>query len=190
MTLYSVLGVADGADPAEVRRAYLRLARAHHPDLHPAGTARRTAERRMQEVNEAWAVLSDPQRRAEYDRRLGRPADRSGADTAASGPTILRPSSEFTPYFEVDEDDDDDWRYEPDEFDPATAVGRWLQMAPVVLGLAGVATLVLALMLGGRVLLAVGAAALVLSGILFVGAPVVAMFKSQLHEGRSGGPSR
>ena len=55
----------------------------------------------------------------------------------------------------------------------------------MALGLAGLGLLVLAVMLGGRVLLAVGAAALVLSGLLFVGAPVVAMFKSQLHEDRS-----
>jgi len=54
VSLYAVLGVPEGADPAVVRRAYLQLARAHHPDLHPDGAPRRAAERRMQEVNEAW----------------------------------------------------------------------------------------------------------------------------------------
>ena len=67
MSLYSVLGVPDGAEPATVRRAYLQLAREHHPDLHPDGAPRSRAERRMQEVNEAWAVLSDETTRAEYD---------------------------------------------------------------------------------------------------------------------------
>ncbi|MFM7065066.1 MAG: J domain-containing protein [Actinomycetes bacterium] len=182
---YAVLGVPEGADPASVRRAYLELAREHHPDLHPAGAARRAAERRMQEVNEAWAVLSDPDRRLAYDRRLG-----LVAGDPADGPSIVRPSTEFTPYFEVDEDDDDSWRFEPDEYDPRTAIGRGLSVAPVLCGALGAAALVGAAMLNLRQLVAVGVGLLVLSGLLFVGAPVVAMFKSQHHENRPSAPRR
>lgn len=62
MTPYEVLGVDPAASDAEVRRAYLALARRFHPDVHPGGEAR------MQQVNEAWAILGDRARRAAWDR--------------------------------------------------------------------------------------------------------------------------
>src|SRR5215218_8897326 len=65
---YAVLGVGRGASAGEVRRAYLALARRHHPDAHAEGPERAAAERRMQDVNAAWAVLGDPARRAAFDR--------------------------------------------------------------------------------------------------------------------------
>lgn len=75
---YETLGVADGAEPDDVRRAYLDLARRLHPDRWiDASTAERAAaERRMQEVNEAWRVLGNAARRLAYDtgRRRTRPA--------------------------------------------------------------------------------------------------------------------
>ena len=185
MSLYTVLGVPEGAEPAVVRRAYLQLAREHHPDLHPDGAPRNAAERRMQEVNEAWAVLSDPDRRLSYDRRIGL-VDGDPVD----GLQIVRPSTEFTPYFEVDEDDDDSWRFEPDEYDPRTAIGRGLSIAPVLFGLLGFFALIGAVMLNIRSLWAVAVGLFVLSGLLFVGAPVVAMFKSQLHENQPPSPRR
>ena len=61
---YAVLGVARDATPLQVARAHRRLAKAHHPDLHE-GTAE--AAERMRDINEAWAVLSNPARRADYD---------------------------------------------------------------------------------------------------------------------------
>lgn len=69
---YEVLGVSSRAEPDEIRRAYLELARALHPDRTlgaEAQDADRTA-RRMQEVNDAWRVLRDPASRAAYDRAL------------------------------------------------------------------------------------------------------------------------
>jgi len=68
-THYATLGVADGAPPEEVRRAYLDLARRLHPDRWvDAGADRRVdTERRMREVNEAWRVLGNPARRLAYD---------------------------------------------------------------------------------------------------------------------------
>jgi hypothetical protein len=61
--------VSPKAGNADVRRAYLDRAREAHPDRHiDAGSAQRAhAERRMQEVNEAWRVLGNPRRRRRYD---------------------------------------------------------------------------------------------------------------------------
>jgi len=69
---YQVMGVEDHAPVGEVRAAYLRLARALHPDRHAeAPEAERTmVERRMREVNAAWAVLGDDESRRVYDIRL------------------------------------------------------------------------------------------------------------------------
>lgn len=69
--LYGRLGVRPDADPSELRAAYRRLARAHHPDLIGVdGRADDDLQRRMAEVNEAWSILSDPARRHDYDRTL------------------------------------------------------------------------------------------------------------------------
>ncbi len=66
---YHILGVAPEAETAEIKAAYRRLARKYHPDLNPG----EDAEEKFKEVAEAWEVLKDEQRRAEYDelRRYG-----------------------------------------------------------------------------------------------------------------------
>jgi DnaJ-class molecular chaperone len=61
---YSLLGVARDASPSTIRSAYRRLAREHHPDKNPGDPG---AERRFQALAEAYAVLSDPERRRRYD---------------------------------------------------------------------------------------------------------------------------
>jgi curved DNA-binding protein len=62
---YAVLGVPRTASPAEIKKAFRKLARQHHPDTKPGDDA---AERRFKEINEANAVLSDPEKRQLYDR--------------------------------------------------------------------------------------------------------------------------
>lgn len=74
-THYETLGVSPSAPPEEIRTAYRRRARQFHPDrlaAVPGGDAE-WAARRMQEVNEAWRVLSNGEARAAYDRRLVAP---------------------------------------------------------------------------------------------------------------------
>ncbi|MFN2460561.1 MAG: molecular chaperone DnaJ [Candidatus Velthaea sp.] len=62
---YNVLGVPRTADENEIKRAYRQLARKHHPDVASDKTH---AETKFKEINEAYEVLSDPQKRANYDR--------------------------------------------------------------------------------------------------------------------------
>src|SRR6187431_3598356 len=62
---YAVLGVPRTASQTEIKKAFRKLAREHHPDVKGGDAA---AERRFKEVNEANAVLSDPDKRALYDR--------------------------------------------------------------------------------------------------------------------------
>lgn len=62
---YEVLGVAKSADDAEIKKAYRSLAKQYHPDMHPGDAE---AEAKFKEVGEAYAVLSDPEKRQQYDR--------------------------------------------------------------------------------------------------------------------------
>jgi curved DNA-binding protein len=61
---YKILGVDRNADEKEIKKAYRRLARQHHPDVNPGDKA---AEARFKEINEANEVLSDPEKRRKYD---------------------------------------------------------------------------------------------------------------------------
>src|SRR5215207_1769604 len=61
--LYEVLGVERGADDAEIKRAFRKLAQQWHPDVNKEPAA----QERFKEINEAYQVLGDPQRRQQYD---------------------------------------------------------------------------------------------------------------------------
>jgi curved DNA-binding protein len=63
---YEVLGVPRTAKAEDIKRAYRQLARKLHPDLQPAAERSRAAER-FKEINEAYEVLSDPDKRSKYD---------------------------------------------------------------------------------------------------------------------------
>lgn len=62
---YATLGVSKSASVEDIKRAYRKLARQYHPDMNPGDA---TAEARFKEVNEAYEVLSDPDKRKKYDQ--------------------------------------------------------------------------------------------------------------------------
>jgi DnaJ-class molecular chaperone len=62
---YQILGVSRNASEKEIKQAYRRLARKHHPDLNPGDQA---AEDKFKEINAAYEVISDPEKRKKYDQ--------------------------------------------------------------------------------------------------------------------------
>jgi DnaJ-class molecular chaperone len=64
---YQMLGLSRGATAEDIKKAYRRLARQYHPDLH-AGAKKSEMERKFKELNEAHEVLSDPDKRKKYDQ--------------------------------------------------------------------------------------------------------------------------
>jgi len=93
---YQVLGVPEKAGAEEIKKAYRRLAKQHHPDANPNNPS---AAERFKQISEAHAVLSDPEKRKQYDmmRRFGAFTPRAGGEGTA------RPRAEdfdFTKGFE------------------------------------------------------------------------------------------
>lgn len=84
---YKILQLDPCAEPEVVTAAYKRLALKYHPDTNPSVNA----HLRMQELNEAYAVLSDPERRARFDReRMGHTASTTTAPAPASAGRSMR----------------------------------------------------------------------------------------------------
>src|SRR5215213_2959175 len=81
---YKILGVPKTATDKEIKAAFRKLARKHHPDVNKGDTA---AEARFKEINEANEVLSDPEKRRRYDQ-LG--SDWASYGRAAGGPRASR----------------------------------------------------------------------------------------------------
>jgi curved DNA-binding protein CbpA len=163
---YEVLGVRADAPAAELRRAYLRLARQHHPDyfVDASPSERAAAEARMRAVNEAWAQLGDPRRRRAFDDTRPRP---------------------FVPFSA--EDDEPDPRDQPDvpyRAGPPPSTGRKLTTLAPAIFLAGAAVCVaLAFATGTVAPLGLALAFLVLSAAGFVVLPLLALGHAKRDEG-------
>lgn len=178
VTHYEVLGVATDAPTAEVRRAYVRLARQHHPDYFDAAVepVRLEAERRMRAINQAWNVLGNQARRQTYDASQG--LSGSAADGARDDPG-------FRPFDSGDEDidphdlPDQPYRQGPG---PDSAMDRALTLAPVTAFAASVGLLALSLVLGSAAVLALAGAALVVACLGFVVLPLLALSRASRDE--------
>lgn len=175
-THYDVMGVDPTASAAEIRKAYLQLARDHHPDFHStASDAYRLAnEREMQRINEAWTVLSDPARRTAYDERYrDQQRDEQKAQRRARPGAA---SYDFTPYDTGP--DDVDPRLVDDTPVAGTEVSKVLQVAPPALLLGGAAVFVVGAIVQLAELVAVGIIGVVLGLIGFLAAPAMAIARS------------
>ena len=62
---YAILGVKRNATEQDIKQSYRRLARKHHPDVNPGD---KSAEAKFKEINEAYEVLSDSEKRKKYDQ--------------------------------------------------------------------------------------------------------------------------
>ncbi len=160
---------------AEIRAAYVELARRNHPDLHTGDeTARRGAEQRMREINGAWAGLGTVEARSTYDRQRfdararSQPRHAAGFDPGEWVPYESDPAPGF------DERDDR----------PITSGGLppWLSLAPPLLFAAGVVGFVIGGLVGLVPIIALAALSVLLSASLFLVAPLVVMAASRRED--------
>ncbi len=170
MSHYDVLGVDTTASSADIRQAYVRKARQHHPDYFIAAhhEERLAAERRMQAINEAWDVLGDLAKRREYDRAQGFVAD----DAEAAG---------FRPFDTGDDDvDPRDLPDAPYRRDPVmeSPLTRALTLAPVVSFAASIGLVAVGMVVNSVVVLAVAVAAFLLACLGFVVIPLLALSRA------------
>ncbi len=189
-----MLGVAPDADVGEIRQAYLAAARAHHPDYHATeDEAGRTEHATlMKAVTEAWSVLGDAARRADYDERrhlsaLGAPAterDRSHRRPEAPAGKGWTPRPGDDGWM----DDFGTWAEERDRLLPDEEVagpGRRSPGGVVAVGFFLLSVLVgfLGIVLEARSMLAAAAAGVVLSSVLFIVLPLVEMTRRHPKQG-------
>lgn len=154
MTHYDELGVPRSAPLAELRQAYVALARRHHPD-RPGGDAVR-----MQAINAAWAVLSDPERRARYDRTL-------------TPPPSSRPAPPAPTSVPVDDLEDDT------PIGGQVVLPKWISLLPVAAFAASVGIFVISTLMASPAGLGLSVSLFILSCTLFLASPFIALLASR-----------
>lgn len=162
VTYYELLGVPPDASTDEIRRAYVDLARLHHPDVGGTeGTAR------MQELNQAWHVLGDRGRRHLYDAGLASTAPRH----------VAPPADSWEEWSGWDVEDESDVPIGP------TTTSPWRAMVPVGLFVAGVLTFCVGVVMAAAPVLALAIVLLFAAGAAFVIVPFLEMARSSRRDG-------
>ncbi|HEX7277056.1 MAG TPA: J domain-containing protein [Acidimicrobiales bacterium] len=166
-THYEILGVEAGAGFEEIQRAYRLLALRHHPDVAPD-----TDPSTMAAINGAWAVLSDPVRRHNYDFELGHPEPAPPRPAPPAGESGWQPL-----------DDDDDLDPEDLSDEPYVAADRrasdMLVMTPVLMVVGAVGLFFLSVLSGSSGLRTFSMVLVPVAGIGFVMAPLMVMLRSR-----------
>ena len=166
-THYDILGVEPDAGFEEIQRAYRLLALRHHPAVAPDTDPSTRAA-----INGAWAVLSDPVRRHNYDFELGRP----------EAPPRPAPPAAESGWQPLDDDDED---VDPEELsdEPYAATARrpsdMLVMTPVLMAISAVGLFFLSVMSGSDALRTFSMVLVPVSGVAFVMAPLMVMLRSR-----------
>ena len=163
---YDVLGVRHDASPAEVRRAYLELARRHHPDRVGG------SHEQMRALNEAWATLGDPELRQRYDLTLRPAPPRSTPWT--SGPVGPEPEPELY----LDDLDDDRPIH-----GVVVRLPGWLAILPPGLLVLSFVTILFGLVFRLPPVSAFGLFLVLMSAALFVTSPLMALAASRRRTG-------
>jgi hypothetical protein len=160
MTHYELLGVRPDAPTSEVRRAYVALARQLHPDRAGGDSEA------MRALNDAWAILRDPDRRARYDRGLaapvaGAPAPAPAPDGSTDADDLLRDLEDDTP------------------LGGQVVLPGWFSLVPVGLFAGSVVLLVGGALFSSAPALSLAVMLFVVSCALFLMAPFVALLASR-----------
>ena len=179
---YEVLGVDRTVSHAEIRKAYVRLARDHHPDAHAGEGAQAVAraERRMRELNEAWSMLRDPATRDQHDRDRGIVAPPAPDVTRPAGKATWTPLADDTGWM----DDFDAWKEGDGDFvppeRPRSSSRQLVTMLPVAVFAAAVVLGSVGMVMQLRALLAVAFVGVMASVFLFLAVTLL-----ELRSGRS-----
>ncbi len=163
-THYELLGVDPAATHDEVRRAFRRQARLHHPD---AAAPRAGGGEAMAAITEAWEVLGDPVRRAAYDAGLGRPPP-AWAPGAGDDLEDLEDLEDLPPPFA-----------EPDHDEAPSRPADLLVALPVVLVLVAAASFGLGVMWRVEGMRTLGILLVPLTVAAFATAPLFSMLRSR-----------
>jgi curved DNA-binding protein CbpA len=100
-TLYETLGIPKTAKPEQIKRAYRILVKRFHPDLFPSGSATQfEAEVRIRQINAAYEVLSNPQKRSAYDAKMRK----QRSPYAEPKPEYCEKCGKPTLYWQIDRD--------------------------------------------------------------------------------------
>lgn len=170
---YNTLGVIPNATAADLRTAYLKLARANHPDKFD-GNERDRAQARMQQINEAWNVLGVAHKRREYDANQ----PRSGSASYWPGQQ-RRGHAHFMPFDDDDPSERSDIDLDATPIAGSRGIPRWVTFLPVVLVVFGTLTLAFGTMVDAPGVFALGIVSLAFGGVCFLMLPLVVMSRAE-----------